>query len=97
MVSSALEFMIWVFRTVFFSKVSTASRPKIMGRPRFIPPTNIPSEQQRRTFIPTNDTEMMFLGHIHCISFVGVSDLLLIAGYVIRCGQDSVKLTTKLS
>jgi len=32
-----------------------------------------------------------------CISFVGVSDLLLITGYVIRCGQDSVKLTTKLS
>ena len=32
-----------------------------------------------------------------CISFVGVSDLLLITGYIIRCGQDSVKLTTKLS
>jgi len=31
------------------------------------------------------------------ISFVRVSDLLLITGYVIRCGQDSVKLTTKLS
>jgi len=25
-----------------------------------------------------------------CISFVGVSDLLLITGYVIRCGQDYV-------
>jgi len=25
-----------------------------------------------------------------CISFVGVSDLLLIAGYVIRCGKDYV-------